>query len=512
MQRRDRAAKSGARAERSTQALAVDHLMDDLGRRTARGGAVAIASQIIKLVIQIATLAILARLLSPADFGLVAMAATVTLFVGLFADLGLAAATVQREKIDQSTISVLFYINLAAGFLAAALTIAAAPLAAWGFGDERVSGVVIALALQIPFVAAAAQHTALLRRGMRWLILNWTAIAAQFAGAAVGIGLAWKTELGYWALVAQSWVAALTGLALAWATCPWRPGRIGNWKEVRAAVTFGILLMGFNFVNYFHRQLDDILIGWRWGAAELGYYNRAYQLLLLPLTVISNPIGTAVVPALSRLQDQPQQWRRAYLDALGAVTLLSSGITAILIAVAEPLVAVLFGPDWNEAADIFRLLAISMFAATPMNAMGWVYISLGSTGRMFKWGLISTPFVVLSFFVGLPFGATGVALAYSCAVCFLMLPCMGYAAHGTPVRIVDMVWVTVPSIALGIVCAAIGYASSGVAASNLLELFVTAGLVLCLYLLGIALLVVFHPFYARLRDGAFWWSETPSRS
>ena len=146
--------------------------MGDIGRRAASGGAIAVAAQIVKLLVQFGTLAVMARLLLPADFGLVAMATTVTLFVGLFTDFGLSAATVQRAEIDHGTVSALFYINVATGAALMLLAIAAAPLAAWGFGDPRVSPVVMALAAQIPFVAATAQHNALLRRGMRWVTLH----------------------------------------------------------------------------------------------------------------------------------------------------------------------------------------------------------------------------------------------------------------------------------------------------------------------------------------------------
>lgn len=488
------------RYERSRRALEVDHLMADVGRRAASGGAIAVAAKIVKLLIQLASLAIMARLLTPADFGLVAMATAVTLFVGLFTDLGLSAATVQRKEIDHETVSALFYINLGAGIVIAAITIAAAPLAAWGFGDQRVSGVVMALALQIPFVAGSAQQTAILTRGMRWVTLNWIGIAAQFTGAAVGIGLAWSTDIGYWALVVQSWVAALVQLVLAWLMCPWRPGRIGEWQAVRSAVSFGLHLTGFNFVNYFHRQFDDVLIGWRWGAADLGYYTRAYQLLLLPLAVVNNPVGSAVVPALSRLQADPEKWRRTFLDALGLVTLISSGITAVLIATAHPLVALLFGPGWSRAADLFMLLAISMFAASPMNAMGWIYISLGNTDRMLKWGLISTPLTVLSFLVGLPFGTTGLAIAYSTAVCLLMLPCMTFGSHRTPVRISEILGVTMPPIALGIGSVLVGYPLRHlVSSSDLLGLLLTASIVGGVYLAGLAALTTFYPAYSTLR-------------
>ncbi len=409
--------------------------MGDIGRRAASGGAIAVSAQIVKLLVQFGTLAVMARLLLPADFGLVAMATTVTLFVGLFTDFGLSAATVQRAEIDHGTVSALFYINVATGAALMLLAIAAAPLAAWGFGDPRVSPVVMALAAQIPFVAATAQHNALLRRGMRWVTLHAAGIAAQISGAAVAIALAWQTGLGYWALVAQSWTVALVDLVLVWSLCPWRPGRIDDWQQARSAVGFGMHLTGFNFLNYINRQFDDVLIGWRWGAAELGYYTRAYQLLLLPLSLVNNPVGSAVIPALSRLQSKPEEWRRLYLDALTGSAFFSIGITAFLCSSAQLVVAILYGPNWTETGQIFFYLSIGMFPAAIVNTVGWIYVSTGRTQRMFAWGAIKAVAVIIGFSIGLPYGAKGIAISYSTVECLGTLPALAMAAAGTPVSV-----------------------------------------------------------------------------
>src|ERR1700732_298835 len=133
-----------SQAEKNRRALMTEHLMADLGRRTAWGGAVAVGAQITRFALQLVSSAIMARLLAPEDFGLVAMAAAITGFVGIFADLGLSVATVQRKELDQDTVSALFLVNLGVGFLFMIMAFAAAPVAAWGFGDERVQWVVMA--------------------------------------------------------------------------------------------------------------------------------------------------------------------------------------------------------------------------------------------------------------------------------------------------------------------------------------------------------------------------------
>jgi PST family polysaccharide transporter len=486
-------------AEKNRDALLTEHLMADLGRRTIWGGAVAIGAQLTRFVLQLASSAIMARLLMPADFGLVAMAATITGFIGIFADLGLSVATVQRKELDQDTVSAMFLLNLGVGFLIMIFAFVAAPVAAWGFGDERVQWVVIALAPQIILASAGVQHSALLQRGMHWLTIQWTGIAAQIGGALVGIILAWRTDIGYWALVAQSLAGILLSLVLLWTACPWRPSMVGQWKEAHSALFFGLNLTGFNLINYFHRQFDNVLIGWRWGPGELGFYTRAYAVLTLPLSLINGPIGSAVTPALCRLQGDGVRWRRTYLEALGATTLISSGFTAMLIATAEPLVTLLYGPNWSETAKIFQFLAISMFAAAPANTMGWIYISLGRTKRLFQWSLVSTPAIVAGFFVGLPFGAAGLALAYSIVMWLITIPCLAFAAHRAPVSVAAMLRVIVVPTAAGILSTLIGLVLTR--DHILLQIAGATGLAYIIGALAILLLdPVFLPLKTRMVD------------
>jgi PST family polysaccharide transporter len=394
-------------------------------------------------------MAVLARLLAPKDFGLVAMATTLTSFVGIFTDLGLSAATVQRKEIDQATVSALFYINLAMGLAMAIVCAAAAPIVGWAFGDPRVVTVTMALGLSIPVSAAGSQHYALLQRGMRWAPLQWTPVIAQATGAIVAILLALQTAIGYWALVAQLWVAAIVSTGLLWRFSHWRPSLRPRWRDAGTALPFGLSLVGSYFANYFHRQFDNVLVGWRWGATDLGYYTRAYQLLLLPYTLIEGPLAFAIVPALSRLQDEPQRWRSAFLRAFVVVNLLSSGLSAMLIASAEPLVRVVYGAGWGDAEPVFLLLSISMFAATPFSALSWVYVSLGHGRRMLLWAVLVTPFFVLSFLLGLPYGPRGVALCFSVAMCLAVTPGLAFMTRCAPVSLRDCLAAWLPAAVAG---------------------------------------------------------------
>jgi len=445
-------------AERNAAVLSTEHLMSDLGRRAARGGLIAVGAQPLRMVLQFIATAIMARLLAPEDFGLVAMATAVTGFVAIFSNMGLASATVQKAEIDQDTVSGLFFMNLGVGLVLVPIASLAAPLAAWFFKDPRVTGLIIAMSLTLPLAAAAAQHTALMMRSMRWMTLQWTGLAGHAAGALAGILVAWKTDLGYWSLVATAWVANIVTLTLIWITCRWRPTLVKDWSGARTSLNFGLNLTGFSVVNFFHRQLDNIIIGWRSGAVELGFYTRAYQLMMLPITMFNGPLSSAVEPSLSRLQNEPERWRRAFLDALGLTVFLGAGMAAGLIATAEPLITLLYGPNWTKSATIFLWLAISMFAGVPMNCTGWIYISLGRSRRMLAWSLIFTPVVAAAFLIGMSRGAVGIAMAYAIVMNLALVPGYAFATRNAPVSLWDCLKVILPMSGAGALAAAAGAA------------------------------------------------------
>jgi PST family polysaccharide transporter len=486
--------------ERNRRVLNTDHLDKNLGHRTVQGGFVAIIAQPIRMVIQFVATAILARLLLPEDFGLVAMATTVTSFVAIFSELGLTSATVQRSHIDQETVSGLFFITLGIGCVLVPVVCGLAPLAAWFFKDTRVAGLIVALSFSFPLAALGSQHTALLLRSMRWMTLQTAGLIGHAAGAVAGILVAWKTDLGYWSLVVTAFVANVVTLSLLWTTCPWRPSLVTDWSGSRSALHFGAYLAGFGAVNFFHRQLDNIIIGARFGASELGYYSRSYQLMLLPLTLFNGPLSSAIEPSLSRLQKEPERWRQAFLDALGLVTFLGAGVAACLIAVSDPLVTILYGPGWERSVTIFQWLAASIFAGVPMNATGWIYISLGRTRQMFIWSLIFVPVVGIGFLVAIPYGPVGIAIAYALIMNMALLPCFAFATRGTPVRFLDTQKVILPMAASGVVAALAGVVFSRPDSHILIQLLFGATTSGSVYLILAGGIIARAKIYSELRS------------
>lgn len=434
-------------------------------------------------LVQLATTIVLARLLVPADFGLVALAGAISAFLTLFADLGLSAATVQRKVLTQSLVSALFYVNLLAGLATMAVLMLIAPLAAIVFSDDRLLTIILVTSLTSPVLAASRQHAALLQRQMRWRAIQAIAVGPQLAASAAAVALALFAGWGYWALVAQSLLAAILTTLWSWRACSWRPGKVHDWQEAKEPLAFGFHLSVFGLVNAVHRQSDDMLIGWRWGAGELGQYSRAYALLKAPLQLINGPVGSAVMPMLSRLQDDPGRWRNTYLDALAFVALISSLAGAGLFACSEPLVALLYGPGWGSAGEILGYLALPMIFAGASNTSGWIFTSLGRSREMSRWAIFSTPVFLAGFLAGLPFGAKGVAIGYAVTSGLLTVPCLAYAARVGPIGTGAILRVAIPIIAIGLASGYGGKLTAGYfpGQPGALQIFVTSACVAAIF-------------------------------
>ena len=413
-----------------------DHLQADLMGHTIRGGKVTLCAQVLKLFLNIGSVMILARLLTPSDFGIIAMVTALTGVIAMFKDAGLSMATVQRDIVNHEQISTLFWINVALSLALALLIAALAPVVAWFYDLENLKNITLAVASIFFIGGLTVQHQALIRRQMRFGTLAKIQIISAVSGLAVAI-LGALNGAGYWSLIMQMGVSEITSLFLTWAYCRWIPGKLQRAVGTRSMVKFGGYLTGFNFVNYFARNADNILIGKFWGGSDLGLYSKAYSLLLFPIQQINGPIAAVTIPALSRLQNDPEQFAVFFKRILVTVSSITFPLIAIIIICSKEIIFLVLGDDWIAAVPIFTALAISGFFQPIGNITGILYVSLGRTQRMFKWGLMSSSWIILSFIVGLPYGVFGVALSYSIAITLMMTPLILYATHGTPLTYKD---------------------------------------------------------------------------
>ena len=434
-----------------------------------------VVSQAVKFAINILSAVVLARLLTPQDYGLIAMVAVVANFSYPFRNLGLSAATVQRAEITERQVSNLFWINVTLSLIAMFVTFAFAPLIASFYGDSRITWITLAIAAGFIFGGLTVQHEAILKRQMRFFSIAVNEVLSMLLGTSTAIILAWK-GFGYWALVCSQLVIGASYATGIWLTCQWFPGLPSRNSGVRPLLVFGRNLTGFNVLNYFARNLDNLLIGRYWGPQQLGLYARAYQLLLLPLDQISAPLDGVAVTALSRLVDSPERYRQAYLRMLEKVAMVTMPLMALMIVSANWLVRVMLGPQWIETGRIFALLGVIGLVEPISSTFGWLLISQGRTRHIFQWGLIDALLSISSIVAGLAWGAVGVAASYALFGLFFRKPLQcWFASRVGPVRSSHFYGAIAPSVfaSLGVMIAVAGFRLAAESWSPFLGLLVS---------------------------------------
>jgi O-antigen/teichoic acid export membrane protein len=417
--------------------FATDFKVDEIQAQSVRGGAVTLSAQVVKFLLGAASTMVLARLLTPADYGLVGMVSAVVGFVAMFKDAGFSMATVQREKISHEQVSTLFWINFGLSFLLMLVLVVLAPAIADFYSEPKLVWITLAFAGSFLFGGLTVQHQALLRRRMQFKALAGIDVASLGFGITIGIAAA-LMGFRYWALVFMNVAVAFSYAAGVWLMMPWRPGLPRRQADVRSMLSFGGNMMGFGLVTYFARNADCVLLGWYWGPTIVGLYQRAYALLMLPINQVNGPLVGVAIPALSRLVNQPRDYAHCFLRALGLVFSFTIPVVLFTAVFADELILVMLGSGWREAASIFRLLAPAALAGALMNPLGWLFVSLGRTDRFFRLGLVYSVLTVLAFVVGLPWGAQGVAACYSLVTTITMLPLFAQGIKDTAIRLIDI--------------------------------------------------------------------------
>ena len=422
----------------STRYFETDHLLPDIGGHTVRGSAVTLLSHGLRFAIGIVATAVLARLLTPQDYGLIGMVAVATNFVSMLKDLGLSFPTVQRAEIDFDQISTLFWVNFGMSVAMVGLLIVLAPALAWFYQEPRLTMIGIVTATGFLFGGLAVQHEALLRRQMRFFALSAIALLSMVAGYVVGIIMAWRGA-GYWSLVFSQLTLLGTSAAGMLIVCGWRPGRPRWDSGAKSMLTFGGQVTGYSVINYISKNLDNLLIGKFWGAQNLGLFSKAGQLVTLPSEQIDEPLASVAIPVLSRLEDSPERYQRVYLRMLEKVMLLTMPAITLLIVSADWVVQIVLGSQWSGATWIVFFLGIAGLFQPVLNTMGWLFLSQGRSRELLQWSVMNAPISIVSIVCGVPWGAVGVAASYSLARVLVVNPlAYWWAGRSGPVRTRDL--------------------------------------------------------------------------
>jgi len=389
---------------------------------------------------------ILSHLLPPSDFGILAMASIVIGFASLFRDFGTTAAIIQTPNPHPSLLTSIFWLNIFLGMGLAASLCLLLPLITIGFDQPSMGRIVWILALTFPIVSLGTVHQALLEKASRFRVLA----IIEFVAALISVtGAVWAALSGWgvYSLVLQAVVSAFVTATALWIVSRWKPSFHYDSSEIRKVMGFTRNLVGFNVVNYFIRNADNLLIGRFLGASDLGYYSMAYRLMLWPLQNISAVVARALLPMFSEIQADPDKIAGAYTRATAAVMFLTAPIMFGFFVLREPLVNVALGAQWRPCVSILAWLVPVGLLQSIGTLVGSLYLATGRTDVMFKWGVAAAFLIIPAFLIGMEWGVIGVAIAYAFASLLLFLPGLAIPFRLVGLRVADVLLRLVPPIA-----------------------------------------------------------------
>jgi len=400
-------------------------------RRTAvRGAGAAIAGSAGNFVVGIGSVMILARLLTPADFGIVTMVTTFSLLLRSFGLNGFTELMMQREELTDSLASNLFWVNLGIGTILTVAFAGSGRLLALFYHNSSVVQVTQGMSLTIVIGCLGYIHLGLLQRAMQFRSTAMIYFIGQVLQIIVSIALA-LAGWHYWALVWGSVTQTAVVTVGVWLMCRWVPSRPGRASGTASGLKFAINVYSHFAFSYLTHNTDNLLVGWRFGDQALGFYKKAYDLFVLPQTQLLSPLSAVVVSTLSRVNRDREQFQRYFLRTISVLTLLGMGIGADFALVGRDIIRFLFGPGWDEAGRIFTLFGPGIGVMMLYSTHGWIHLSIGRPERWFRWGLMEFVFTVTLFLVVLHWGPSAIALAWTISYFLLMFPGFWYA--GKPI-------------------------------------------------------------------------------
>ena len=447
-----------------------------LRSRTVRAIAWTSVSSLLTQVLTFSSALVLIRLISPSDFGTMAIAIAVIGLAVVVADTGLSTALVQRADCTRAASSSVFWVQLTVSVAMTALTVSlAGPLAAL-FHSPAVQPILVALAVTLPMQGLSAVPRALVVRELRMGHIATVDILAALSSAVIGV-VAALLHQGVWALVyaAQAWAGvSVLGAVLA---ARWLPAWTINRTDLRELASFARPFYGTVLITYLIRNGDNMLIGRFLGSYQLGLYSRAYALLLVPSRQITGVVGSTLQISLARIAKDLERSRRVYLETCRHILFLTMPLMLFLAVIAEDFVPVVMGERWLPAIPTIRVLALVGILEPLAGTCGWLYYAQGRTDLGFRMSLIAGPVYLGAIGLGVYAGsATSAAMAYL-LINIVMIPLLlARAGSLIGVRLRDHVR-SARSIALA-------SALTGLAVAGLQHLLASAGVAPALRLLA----------------------------
>ena len=371
---------------------------------------------------------VLSRILTPEDYGLIGMVTTVTALFMVFSDLGLTTTVIQKRNISNQQLHNLYWINIFFGLLLWLLIAIFSPYIASFYGRNELILVSI-ISGSIFFISAlSAQPLAILRKRIDAKEITRIELISLLTGVSFGI-LSAFVGLGYWSLVIQTLAREIIKTSLVLYKYNYRPGKLKLDRSTLPLIYFGLSLTVNGMIIYFSRNLDSVLIGKYWGAFELGNYNRAYFLMLLPSMLANGVASNLMVPALSAVSNNVIIFGSSYRKALFMVCLIGCPISLGLGLTAYESVNFIYGDGWDKVVILIQYLTLASFTQPIYNTTGWLFTASGNAKKYLYNTFFNVIVLGIGFFYFIPKSIEYSAIAYSLIASFPVLFFSIYYAH-----------------------------------------------------------------------------------
>ena len=444
--------------ERAKRTHFDEHRLEEgIGRRSIRGGAALMISRAVTAVIQVGSILMLARMLSPEDYGLVAMVTAFTGFAPVLVDLGTRDAVTQRTRISRGELSALFWLTFGIGAAMAVAVAAAGPVIAAFYDEPRLTTIARVLALSFVALGLTAQHQALLRRAFMFWQMAVLDITANVVSATVAIVMAYQ-GYGYWALVVRPVVMYACAAVGTWWFCWWLPGKPALGAGVGKMVRFGMNLTGFSLTDFVRRNADRVVVGRALGPAALGYYQNCFLIYENLLEILVFCLHQVAVTGLSKLQHELGELRRAWAKALSTVAFYAMPAFGILAIIATDLIVLLLGERWETSGTLLGVLALGGIPHSAEMTLGWLHVVAARTDRWLRWGVAATCVRLIALACGLPFGVLGIVCANVASAYVLAVPALVYAGRPLGIGVGDVLRAIRAQVVGALVAAGVGFA------------------------------------------------------
>ena len=447
-----------------------------------------ILSQIIFLVFSI----FLARILTPAMFGIVGMITIFSNFAIIFIDLGFSAALIQKKEVSPAQYSSVFWLNIGIGFFMYVLFYISAPMISQFYNQPDLIVLIRVICLSFIITSFSSVQANLLIKELQFkkkVIINWI---AMLIGYIVAFVLAYE---GYvvWALVMMTLTNAVLNSIMYWIISKWTPLFVFEWNTIKELSNYGFNFLGDSSVNYWSRNFDNFIIAKVLGSNDLGIYTRAYSLMLLPLRNVSTIVTKVMFPAFSQKQDDLQLLKKYYLNIIQYIALITFPLMIGLSLVSKEFVLLFFGNKWSAMIPILSILSGLGAIQSIISLNGLIYNSLGKVNIAFRVSIITNIVLIIAFVIGVNFGLIGVAYSYLIASALLLIPMYKIAIKQLSISLLEVF-----DVLRGIMFATLIMAIVLSVINNYTELSLIAGLILKILISAAVYLMVVVFFEKKL--------------